>query len=127
MAVTAIHILGFAMSLADNAQVRKARLLALRKRRAGETVEDESVKKNILSILSADNNRVENAEPLIKSRNFDPETRTLKKRGNDEDVEMEDTVEKNVEGLAEQIIKEDTEKRAQELVCVLVAPLVGMC
>jgi coiled-coil domain-containing protein 12 len=59
---------------------------------------------------------VEHAEPLIKNRNFDPETRTLKKRGNDEDVEMEDTVEKNVEGLAEQIIEEDAGKRAQELV-----------
>ena len=28
-----------------------------------------------------------------------------------------DTVEKNVEGLAEQVIKEDEEKRAEELVC----------
>lgn len=77
--------------------------------------------------MSTDKSRVDDAEPLIKSRNFDPETRTLKKRGNDEDVEMEDTVEKDVEGLAQQIIKEDAEKRAQELVCVLVAPLVGMC
>ena len=33
---------------------------------------------------------------------------------------MEDTVEKNMEGLAEQIIEEDSGKRAQELVCVLV-------
>jgi hypothetical protein len=40
---------------------------------------------------------------------------------------MEDTVEKNVQGLAEQIIEEDAEKRAQELVCVLVASLAGMC
>jgi len=94
------------MSLAENAQARKARLLTLRKRRAGEAVEDE----------------VDNAEPLIKSRNFDPETRTLKKRGNNEDVEMGDTVEKNVEGLAEQIIKEDAEKRAQELDLFNIAP-----
>lgn len=64
-------------------------------------------------------NRTENAELLIKNRNFDPTTRTLKKRGNDEDVEMEDTVEKDVEGLAEQIIAEDTGKRAQELVRTL--------
>lgn len=71
------------------------------------------------SLLSS--NRVENAELLIKNRNFDPKTRTLKKRGNDEDVEMADTVEKNVEGLAEQIIREDAGKRAQELVCTLVA------
>ena len=33
----------------------------------------------------------------------------------DGDVEM-DTVEKNIEGLAEQIIEEDAERRAQELV-----------
>lgn len=93
------------MSLAENAQARKTRLLTLRKRRAGEMAEDET----------------ENAEPLIKNRNFDPETRTLKKRG-DEDVEMEDTVERNVEGLAEQIIKEDAEKRAQELDLFNIAP-----
>jgi len=79
------------------------------------------------SILSSNNSRVENAEPLIKNRNFDPETRTLKKRGNDEDVEMEDTVEKNVEGLAEQIIEEDAGKRAQELVCDPAASHDGMC
>lgn len=79
------------------------------------------------SILSANESRVESAEPLIKNRNFDPETRTLKKRGNDEDVEMEDTVEKNVEGLAEQIVEEEGEKRAQELVCVFVVFPDGMC
>jgi len=76
-----------------------------------------SKSKKVRFILFPDNNRIENAGPLIKNRNFDPETRTLKKRG-DEDIEMEDTVEKNVEGLAEQIIKEDAEKRAQELVRV---------
>ena len=77
--------------------------------------------------MSSNNSRVENVEPLIKNRNFDPETRTLKKRGNDEDVEMEDTVEKNVEGLAEQIIEEDAGKRAQELVCDPTASPDGMC
>lgn len=61
-------------------------------------------------------------EPVIKHRSFDPETRTLKKRTNahDEDVEMEeDTVEHRVEGLAEKIIAEDAERRAQDLVRVL--------
>lgn len=70
---------------------------------------------------------MENAEPLIKNRNFDPETRTLKKRGNDEDVEMEDTVEKNVEGLAEQIIEEESGKRVQELVRIIIVPPGGVC
>jgi hypothetical protein len=34
---------------------------------------------------------------------------------------MDDTVERNVEGLAEQIIEEDAGKRAQELVRTLAA------
>jgi len=55
------------------------------------------------------------AQPLIKNRNFDPESRTLKKLTHD-DVEMEDTVETQVKGLAEQIIADDENRRAQELV-----------
>jgi hypothetical protein len=39
----------------------------------------------------------------------------MKKRS--DDVDMEDTVEKNVEGLAERVIAEDEERRKQELVC----------
>lgn len=55
------------------------------------------------------------AELLVKSRNFDPEARTLKKR-TQEDVEMQDTVENQVKGLAEEIIADDEKRRAQELV-----------
>ena len=55
------------------------------------------------------------AQPLIKNRNFDPESRTLKKLTQN-DVEMEDTVETQVKGLAEQIIADDENRRAQELV-----------
>ena len=58
-------------------------------------------------------------EPVIKNRTFDPETRTLKKHTPGDDVEMEDTIEKKVEGLAEQIIAEDAEKRAQDLVRII--------
>jgi coiled-coil domain-containing protein 12 len=50
----------------------------------------------------------------LSNRNFDPQTRTLRKR--QADVEMEDTLEHNVQGLAEQIIAEDEAKRAQDLV-----------
>lgn len=57
-------------------------------------------------------------EPVIKHRTYDPEKKTLKKHSPDEDVEM-DTVEKRVDGLAEQIIKEDEERRAQDLVRVV--------
>lgn len=51
---------------------------------------------------------------VFKPRNYDPETRTIRKRALGE--EDEDTVEKAVEGLAERIIYEDEERRAQDLV-----------
>lgn len=54
----------------------------------------------------------------LSRRNFDPETRTLRKRTFEDDEEMEDTVEKNVEGLAEQIIVEDEQRKAEDLVCI---------
>lgn len=50
----------------------------------------------------------------FKQRNFDPETRQLRNR--DREDAGEDTVEKAVEGLAEDILKEDEEKRKEELV-----------
>lgn len=50
----------------------------------------------------------------FKQRNFDPETRQLRRREAGE--AGEDTVEKAVVGLAEGIIKEDEEKRKEELV-----------
>ncbi|KAF9265622.1 mRNA splicing factor [Marasmius fiardii PR-910] len=89
------------MSLAEVAETRKARLLALKKRKEGN---------------------VDDAEPILRSRNFDPDTRTLKKRTRDDDAEMQDTVEKNVKGLAEQIITEDETKRAEELDIFNIAP-----
>lgn len=55
------------------------------------------------------------SDPVIKHRTYDPETKTLKKHAGDDDVEM-DTVENRVEGLAERIIQEDEERRAQDLV-----------
>ncbi|KAJ3559319.1 hypothetical protein NP233_g11295 [Leucocoprinus birnbaumii] len=91
------------MSLAEASEARKARLLALRKRKAGEAVDDA-------------------VESLFKPRNFDPESRTLKKRTRDDDVDMEDTVEKNVAGLAERIIQEDKVRQAQELDVFNIAP-----
>lgn len=54
-------------------------------------------------------------QPLIKNRNFDPTSRTLKKPTRDE-VANGDTVESNVKGLAAMIIAEDEKRRAQELV-----------
>lgn len=48
----------------------------------------------------------------FKQRNFDPETRQMRAR----EGAGEDTVEKAVEGLAEEIVKEDEARRAEELV-----------
>ncbi|KAF8891222.1 cwf18 pre-mRNA splicing factor-domain-containing protein [Infundibulicybe gibba] len=93
------------MSLAEASEARKARLLALRKRKAGETT-----------------NGNETNDTIIKNRNFDPETRTLKKHTRLEDTIMDDTVEKNVKGLAETIIAEDEQRRAQELDVFNIAP-----
>ncbi|TDL25026.1 mRNA splicing factor [Rickenella mellea] len=93
------------MSLAEEQEARKARLLALRKRKQGQ---------------SAD--AIEAEEPTLSRRNFDPETRTLRKRTREDDEEIDDTVEKNVAGLTERIIKEDEERRAQELDLTNIAP-----
>lgn len=51
---------------------------------------------------------------MVQNRNFDPSSRTLRKHALDDAI-MQDTVEKNVEGLAENIIAEDEKRRAQEL------------
>ncbi|RSH85188.1 hypothetical protein EHS25_004995 [Saitozyma podzolica] len=86
-------------NLAATTAARKERLIALRKRK--EAVEQ---------------GEGANGEPshfTFKQRNFDPETRQLRKRENGE--AGDDTVEKAVEGLAEAIIKEDEEKRKEEL------------
>jgi hypothetical protein len=51
---------------------------------------------------------------VFRFRNYDPSTGTARRhdRVNDE----QETVEKEVEGLVETVIKEDEEKRKQELV-----------
>ncbi|WRT70574.1 uncharacterized protein IL334_007572 [Kwoniella shivajii] len=83
-------------NLAANAAARKERLIALRRRKEGQ-----------------DSANGEPSHFAFKQRNYDPETRNLRKRGEEDD--NDDTVEKAVEGLAEQIIKEDEEKRKEEL------------
>ncbi|TFY61912.1 hypothetical protein EVJ58_g4218 [Rhodofomes roseus] len=93
------------MSLADASEARKARLVALRKRKAGDAVDEG-----------------ESAEAVIKHRTFDPESRTLKKHTREDEVHMEDTVEKRVEGMAEAIIAEDEQRRAQDLDLFNIAP-----
>ncbi|KAF9052994.1 cwf18 pre-mRNA splicing factor-domain-containing protein [Panaeolus papilionaceus] len=92
------------MSLAEASEARKARLEALKKRKAGEVVDHDG-----------------KPQPLIKNRNFDPTSRTLKKPTRDE-VANGDTIESNVKGLAAMIIAEDEKRRAQELDIFNIAP-----
>jgi len=88
------------MSLAAASESRKERLEALRRRKeTGDT----------------------DGKPFVfKLRNYDPQTRTIRKRALGE--EDEDTVEKAVEGLAERIIAGDEERRAQDLDLFNIAP-----
>ncbi|KAH7910764.1 cwf18 pre-mRNA splicing factor-domain-containing protein [Hygrophoropsis aurantiaca] len=90
------------MSLQEASEARKARLIALRKRKeGGATAENESA--------------------VILGRNYDPETKTLRKHAQN-DALLEDTVEKNVEGMAAMIITEDEQRRAQDLDIFNIAP-----
>ncbi|KAL7422694.1 hypothetical protein Q5752_001985 [Cryptotrichosporon argae] len=85
-------------NLAVTAAARKERLIALRKRK------------------QAHETGAANGGPshfAFKQRNYDPETRQLRQREAGEGGD--DTVEKNVEGLAEAILAEDEEKREEEL------------
>ncbi|KZS88360.1 mRNA splicing factor [Sistotremastrum niveocremeum HHB9708] len=86
------------MSLVDASEQRKARLQALRAKKQGGPV-----------------------TAVDGQRNFDPVSRTLRKHAAAEDA-IEDTVEKDVAGLAERIIAEDEERRAQELDLFNIAP-----
>ena len=103
------------MSLAAASEARKARLIALRRKRAGEEGEGIEYVPNFFLLsgtymtLSGDTN-----ESILTNRNFDPQTRTLRKHKTAE--ESGDTIEHNVKGLAEQIMAQDEAKRAQDLV-----------
>lgn len=106
------------MSLAKASDDRKARLQALRQRKAGESTDGVYVRMYSFPNQSTHSfSSCSEVGSILKSRNFDPESRTIKKRvRGGEDVEMQDTVEKDVQGLAENIIIEDEQNRAQELV-----------
>ncbi|KAG2157472.1 mRNA splicing factor [Suillus clintonianus] len=90
------------MSLQEASDARKARLIALRNRKEGIST-------------------AANGDSVLLSRNYDPETRTLKKHSKN-DVLTTDTVEKAIEGVAEMIIAEDERQRAQELDVFNIAP-----
>lgn len=62
-----------------------------------------------------------NGGTILLSRNFDPETRTLRKNIRNGAI-TEDTLEKDVEGMAEKLIAEDEKQRTQELDVFNIAP-----
>ena len=101
------------MSLVAESEARKARLLALRKRKAGEVDASDACVAFVSEGRScADSMPFSSADLPLKHRNFDPESRTLRKY----EGPGEDTVENAVEGLQERIIAEDASRREQELV-----------
>ncbi|KAG0705099.1 mRNA splicing factor [Suillus ampliporus] len=90
------------MSLQEASDARKTRLIALRNRKEGISTGA-------------------NGDSVLLSRNYDPETRTLKKHSKN-DVLTTDTVEKVVQGVAEMIIAQDELQRTQELDVFNIAP-----
>ncbi|KAI6127777.1 mRNA splicing factor [Pisolithus croceorrhizus] len=90
------------MSLQEALEARKARLLALRKRKEEGATDD-------------------NRAAVLLNRNFDPETRTLRKHTLNGAI-TGDTLEQDVDGMAEKIIAEDEQQRAEELNVFNIAP-----
>jgi len=90
------------MSLAEEVEARKARLQALRAKKAGTT-----------------NGEGKNATGLLSQRNFDPNTRTLRRV---DASEIEDTVEKNIDGMVQTILEADKQRQEAELDLMNIAP-----
>jgi hypothetical protein len=135
------------LTLATAASERKERLLALKKRKAGDADGlDENTSSvsigfrtpesglrqgkaigniHVLDVLVGLSRR---GKVALRQRNFDPVTRQPTQRtaaattGQEQDQagELDTTVEKRMAGVAEQIVREDEAKRTQELVSVLV-------
>ncbi|TNY21614.1 cwf18 pre-mRNA splicing factor-domain-containing protein [Rhodotorula diobovata] len=93
------------MSLQEAAEARKAKLAALKKRKAAALSGSESQDQG----TAADE---ANDTEAFKFRNYDPETGKARKHARTDEA---DTVEKQVEGLADQAIAQDEAHRAQEL------------
>ncbi|KAF8609904.1 mRNA splicing factor [Ceratobasidium sp. AG-I] len=89
------------LSLAEESELRKARLLALRKKKLGDNTDVPGL-------------------PQIKERNFDTTARKVRKKKDLGDEE--DTIEKQIAGLADMIIAEDEAKRHEELDLLNIAP-----
>jgi coiled-coil domain-containing protein 12 len=103
-------------NLAATTAARKERLIALRNRKKAVEQGDGNGESYVYMHLKPSDIMYLNFRShfTFKQRNFDPETRQLRNRERED--AGEDTVEKAVEGLAEEILKEDEEKRKEELV-----------
>ncbi|GAA5864372.1 hypothetical protein JCM5353_007127 [Sporobolomyces roseus] len=90
------------MSLQAAADARKEKLAALKKRKTLHDSGDQD-----------SSNQLSNDKPAaFKFRNFDPETGLARKHAR---TEEDETVEKQTDGLADQVIAEDQQARQQEL------------
>lgn len=116
------------MSLQEAADARKAKLAALKKRKTlhdsaapaddAHPHTDASAERSALPLQVSRLRPVADLEnhhrhEVFKFRNYDPETGTARKHAR---TDEDDTVEKQVEGLAEKAILQDELQRAQELV-----------
>ncbi|GAA5883319.1 hypothetical protein JCM16303_006688 [Sporobolomyces ruberrimus] len=90
------------MSLQAAANARKEKLAALKKRKTLHDSGDSG------PAQSTDSDKPE----VFKFRNFDPETGLARKHARTEESE---TVEKQTDGLADEVIAQDEQARAQEL------------
>jgi len=105
------------MSLQASSEARKERLAALKARREGKAVDGQPADDAcVLALRTA----AEWYRPIV-FRSYDRETGQARKRTR-ADGEAEETVESRVAGLAERIVAEDAERRAQELDLLNIQP-----
>ncbi|KAM0792428.1 hypothetical protein ACM66B_005105 [Microbotryomycetes sp. NB124-2] len=99
-------------TLTDTAQARKQKLLALRKRKqlhdGGGSDSAAAPRPNADGQAGDD----DDDDQVFRFRNYDPETGQARKHARTQDS---DTVEHQVEGMADQVIADDQVRRAQEL------------
>ncbi|SGY40196.1 BQ5605_C003g02336 [Microbotryum silenes-dioicae] len=93
--------------LQDAAEARKAKLAALKKRK---TLHDSGAPISFNLDLDGDHDAA--PSDVFQFRNYDPTTGTARKHARTDEL---DTVEKQVEGLADQVIARDEATRVQEL------------
>jgi coiled-coil domain-containing protein 12 len=107
------------MSLAEATEARKARLLALRKKKLGQEGGQGGEESQYVVFCSPGSldrltSPSRDSETVIKNRNFDPETRTMRKGGHNE----EDTVELRGDIIAKDIVTNDALARQEGLASI---------